>query len=119
MIGKILSGRYRIDALIGKGGMAIVYLATDLRTKRQVAVKVLREEYLQNEEFLQRFDREAMVCAKTSHPNIVNLLDIGEEEDRTRYLVMEYVKGRTLKEIIVEKGRLDSTQAVEMTLQIL
>ena len=119
MIGKILSGRYRIDALIGKGGMAIVYLATDLRTKRQVAVKVLREEYLQNEEFLQRFDREAMVCAKTSHPNIVNLLDIGEEEDKTRYLVMEYVKGRTLKEIIVEKGRLDSTQAVEMTLQIL
>lgn len=119
MIGKVLSGRYRIDALIGKGGMAIVYLATDLRTKRQVAVKVLREEYLQNEEFLQRFDREAMVCAKTSHPNIVNLLDIGEEEDKTRYLVMEYVKGRTLKEIIVERGHLDSTQAVEMTLQIL
>ena len=52
---------------------------------------------------MQRFDREAMVCAKTCHPNIVNLLDIGEEEDRTRYLVMEYVKGRTLKEIIVER----------------
>lgn len=119
MIGTVLSGRYRIDELIGKGGMAIVYRATDLRTRRMVAVKVLREEYLQNEEFLQRFDREAMVCAKTSHANIVNLLDIGEEEDKTRYLVMEYVKGRTLKEIIVSQGCMDAQQAVQMTLQIL
>lgn len=119
MIGTVLSGRYQIDELIGKGGMAIVYRATDLRTRRVVAVKVLREEYLQNEEFLQRFDREAMVCAKTSHPNIVNLLDIGEEENKNRYLVMEFVKGRTLKEMIVAQGRMDAQQAVQMTLQIL
>lgn len=119
MIGCVLAGRYRIDSLIGKGGMAIVYRAEDLRTHRVVAVKVLREEYSSDEEFLRRFDREAEVYAKTSsHPNIVNMLDLGSDGD-THFLVMEYVSGKTLKELIKEHGKLRPEWAVHLTLQIL
>lgn len=119
MIGCVLAGRYRIDSLIGKGGMAIVYRAEDLRTHRIVAIKVLREEYSADEEFLRRFDREAEVYAKTSsHPNIVNMLDLGADGN-VHYLVMEYVSGKTLKEIIKEHGKLRPELAVHLTLQIL
>lgn len=119
MIGRVLAGRYRIESLIGKGGMAIVYRAEDLRTHRIVAVKVLREEYSADEEFLRRFDREAQVYAKTSsHPNIVSMLDLGAD-GRVHFLVMEYVNGKTLKEIIREYGKLRPDWAVHLTLQIL
>ncbi len=118
MIGKTLAKRYHIDALIGSGGMAVVYRARDLRTQNTVAVKVLRAEYSKDQEFLRRFDREAMACAKVQHPNIVNLIDIGEEDD-VRYLVMEYVEGSTLKELIQERGRLPLSEAVRIALQSL
>ncbi len=118
MIGKILSKRYRIEALIGSGGMAVVYRALDLRTNRTVAVKALRAEYSRDQDFLRRFDREAMACAKVQHPNIVNLLDIGEDGD-TRYLVMEYVQGQTLKEVIQERGKLPQEEALRITQQAL
>lgn len=118
MIGKTLAHRYRIDALIGSGGMAVVYRATDMRTKRVVAIKQLKEQYSQNTEFLERFDREAMASAKVRHPNIVSLLDIGEEEGQ-RYLVIEYVKGMTLKDLIRERGRLTPDEAIKITLYIL
>ncbi len=118
MIGKTLGKRYRIEALIGSGGMAVVYRAFDLRARRAVAVKVLREEFSKDHEFLRRFDREAMAAAKTQHHNIVNLLDIGEEGD-TRYLVMEYVQGSTLKELIQERGKLHPEEAVRIALAIL
>lgn len=118
MIGRVLGNRYRVDDLIGRGGMAIVYRAYDKRTRKTVAIKVLREEYMENEEFLKRFDREAMVCAKTSHTNIVNLLDLGEEEG-ARYLVMEFVNGRTLKDIIAQEGHIAPERAVSFTIQML
>jgi len=118
VIGKTLARRYHIEALIGSGGMAVVYRAQDLRTQRTVAVKALREEYSNDREFLRRFDREAMACAKVQHPNIVGLIDIGEE-DNIRYLVMEYVQGSTLKDIIQERGQIPPEEAVRIALQAL
>ncbi|NLB91034.1 MAG: serine/threonine protein kinase, partial [Clostridiales bacterium] len=118
MSNRILSQRYRIIHLIGKGGMANVYLAEDLRTGHQVAVKILRPEFNQDEEFLQRFNREAQAASKVSHHNIVNLLDVGMENNM-RYLVMEYVKGTNLKELIKAKGKLPVEIAVQITIRIL
>jgi len=118
MIGKTFARRYEIQEMIGSGGMAVVYRAHDRRTQRPVAVKVLREEYNNDQEFLRRFDREAIACAKVHHPNIVNLIDIGEEGD-TRYLVMEYVEGSTLKEMIKEQGQIPPDRAALIALQAL
>ena len=92
MIGRVLSGRYEIQAVVGTGGMAVVYRAWDKVKKRTVAIKVLRPEYEQDEEFVRRFSREAEAAAKMSHENIVNLLDVGKDNDM-RYIVMEYVPG--------------------------
>ena len=105
MIGRTFAQRYQLEEFIGKGGMALVFRATDLRTEHAVAVKVLRPEFSQDAEFLERFQREALAASKMSHHNIVNLLDVGEEEGM-RYLVIEYVRGRTLKDIIEENVRL-------------
>ena len=118
MIGRVFAQRYRLEEFIGKGGMALVFRATDLRTEHDVAVKVLRPEYNNDEEFLERFHREALAASKMSHHNIVNLLDVGEE-DGFRYLVMEYMRGRTLKEIITEKGRLPEPVAAQIAIRIL
>ncbi|MBQ7455851.1 MAG: Stk1 family PASTA domain-containing Ser/Thr kinase [Clostridia bacterium] len=118
MIGRIFAQRYRLDEFIGKGGMALVFRACDLRTGHDVAVKVLRPEFSKDEEFLERFEREALAASKMSHHNIVNLLDVGEEEG-LRYLVIEYVRGRTLKEIILEKGRLPEKVAAQIAIRIL
>lgn len=118
MIGKTLLKRYYIESLIGSGGMAVVYKAQDLRAHRTVAVKVLREEFNKDQEFLRRFDREAMACAKVQHPHIVNLLDIGEDGD-TRFLVMEYVEGSTLKDLIHEYGKIPAREALRLVLQAL
>lgn len=118
MIGKILDSRYELVEFIGKGGMALVYRALDQRTGHSVAVKILRPEFAGDEEFLERFDREAQTASKMSHHNIVNLLDIGQEGE-LRYLVMEYVNGRTLKEVIVQKGALPPTVAAQISIRIL
>ena len=118
MTSRILSGRYRIVRLVGKGGMANVYLAIDLKTNHQVAIKVLRPEFNQDEEFLKRFEREAQAASQVSHHNIVNLLDVGTE-DTIRYLVMEYVEGTNLKELIKEKGKIPPAIAVQITIRIL
>lgn len=118
MIGKVFDGRYELVEFIGKGGMALVYRALDQRTGHNVAVKILRPEFAQDEEFLERFDREAQTASKMSHHNIVNLLDIGQEGD-LRYLVMEYVNGRTLKEVIQQKGALPPTVAAQICIRIL
>ena len=118
MIGKIFDSRYELVEFIGKGGMALVYRAIDQRTGHNVAVKILRPEYAQDEEFLERFDREAQTASKMSHHNIVNLLDIGQEGE-LRYLVMEYLNGRTLKEVIQQKGALPPTVAAQICIRIL
>ena len=118
MIGKVLDNRYELLELIGKGGMAVVYRALDRRTGRSVAVKILRPEYNQDEEFSSRFKREAEAASKMSHSNIVNLLDVGQD-DNIRYLVMEYVRGRTLKEVIQKKGALSPSVSAQIAIRIL
>ena len=115
---KILADRYRLVEQIGMGGMAIVYRAIDMRTGHNVAVKVLRPEFNQDAEFVGRFQREAEAASKMTHHNIVNLLDVGMDGEN-RYLVMEYVQGKTLKELIQEKGRLNPQVAAQVTIRIL
>ena len=115
---KILADRYRLVEQIGVGGMAIVYRAIDQRTGHNVAVKVLRPEFNQDVEFVSRFQREAEAASKMTHHNIVNLLDVGMDGEN-RYLVMEYVQGKTLKELIKEKGRLSPAVAAQITISIL
>lgn len=118
MIGKMLDNRYELVEFIGKGGMALVYRALDHRTGHDVAVKILRPEFNQDQEFLSRFDREATTASKMSHHNIVNLLDVGVEGD-IHFLVMEYVRGRTLKEVIRQKGALPPAVAAQIGIRIL
>lgn len=118
LIGKIISRRFRVEDIIGRGGMAIVYRAFDLKTHQTVAIKVLREEYAEDPEYKERFRREGEVCRKLSHPNVVNLIDAGEVGD-VSYLAMEYVDGQTLKELITQTGGIAQEDAVRFTLQIL
>ena len=115
---KILADRYRLTEQIGMGGMAIVYRAVDLRTGHNVAVKVLRPEFNEDSEFISRFQREAEAASKMTHHNIVNLLDVGMDGEN-RYLVMEYVQGKTLKEVIQERGKLSAPLACQIAIRIL
>ncbi len=115
---KILADRYRLTEQIGMGGMAIVYKAVDMRTGHNVAVKVLRPEFNEDAEFVGRFQREAEAASKMTHHNIVNLLDVGMDGEN-RYLVMEYVQGKTLKEVIQERGRLSAPLACQIAIRIL
>ena len=115
---KILANRYRLTEQIGMGGMASVYRAVDLRTGHNVAVKVLRPEYNEDSEFIGRFQREAEAASKMTHHNIVNLLDVGMDGEN-RYLVMEYVQGKTLKSVIQERGKLNPALAGQIAIRIL
>ncbi len=117
MIGKVLGNRYKLCERLGGGGMAVVYKAEDTLLHRWVAVKVLRSQYSHDEDFVKRFQREAMAVASLSHPHIVNIYDVGQEED-LHYLVMEYVKGCTLKEIIRREGALRIFRALNFAQQI-
>ena len=94
MIGKLLGGRYEIIEKIGGGGMALVYKARCRLLDRYVAIKVLREEFTSDEEFIRKFRRESQAAAKLSHPNIVSIYDVGVEGD-IYYIVMEYIKGKS------------------------
>ena len=105
-------------SLAGIGGMANVYKATDVSNGRIVAVKILRDEYVQNGELLRRFKNESKAVALLSHPNIVRVYDVSFA-DRVQYIVMEYIDGITLKEYIEHKGVLDWKEAVYFTVQIL
>ena len=115
--GRLLNERYRVKQTIGGGGMANVYLARDIILDRDVAVKVLRLEYANDEEFIARFHREAHSAASLSHPNIVNIYDVGEE-DGIYYMVMEYVDGMTLKKYIQTYGSVEEVEALEIMKQI-
>ncbi len=117
-VGKRLDARYDIKDVIGVGGMAIVYKAYDNIDDRTVAVKVLKEEYLANEDFRRRFKNESKAIAVMSHPNIVKVYDVSFG-DRLQYIVMEYVEGITLKEYIEKKGVVDWNEALYFVLQIL
>lgn len=113
----ILGNRYEIIRKIGDGGMAFVYEAKDRLLNRIVAVKVLRPEFVDDEEFLAKFKREAEAVANISHPNIVNVYDVGCD-GKVNYIVMEYVDGQNLKEIIKNEGTLDEYTALDITKQI-
>ena len=110
-IGKKLDGRYEITELIGIGGMADVYKAVDIMEDRTVAVKILKNEFSENEEFLRRFRNESKAIAVLSHPNIVKIYDVGFS-DEIQYIVMEYIDGITLKEFIEQQGVLRWRDAV-------
>lgn len=116
--GKRLDGRYEMREIIGVGGMAVVYKAYDNIDDRIVAVKVLKDEFLANEEFRRRFKNESKAIAVLSHPNIVKVFDVSYG-DRLQYIVMEYVEGITLKEYIQQQGVINSKEAVFFVMQIL
>ncbi len=116
--GKRLDARYEIQEVIGVGGMAVVYKAYDSIDDRIVAVKILKEEYLANEEFRRRFKNESKAIAVLSHPNIVKVYNVSYG-DRLQYIVMEYVEGITLKEYIEQQGKLGIKETVHFTMQIL
>ncbi len=118
LIGTLFDGRYRVIRRLGSGGMANVYLAEDEELGRRVAIKVLDEKHAMDEQFIERFRREAKNAASLSHPNIVSIYDRGEAEG-TYYIAMEYIEGRTLKELIVARGPLPVDQAVAYARQIL
>ncbi len=121
MIGKILGGRYEIIEQIGGGGMALVYKARCQLLDRFVAIKVLKDEFVNDEEFVRKFRRESQAAASLSHPNIVNIYDVGVENDENNqiyYIVMEYIKGKTLKEVIKEKGKLSIENSIDYSYQI-
>lgn len=115
--GKLIGGRYEIISLVGSGGMADVYNAVDNRLSRQVAIKVLKEEYSSDKNFVMKFRAEAQSAAGLSHPNIVNVYDVGEDEG-LHYIVMELVEGITLKKFIERKGKLELKEAVGIAIQI-
>ncbi len=117
MIGTILGDRYELLDIIGEGGMSIVYKARCKILDRIVAVKILKDEYSNNEDFIKNFKTEALAAAQLSHPNIVNIFDVGNQEN-IYYIVMEYVEGRTLKEIICEKAPLPIEEAVNIAIMI-
>ena len=113
----VLGNRYEILRKIGDGGMAFVYQARDKLLNRIVAVKVLRPEFVDDQEFLVKFKKEAEAVASLSHPNIVNVYDVGED-GKVHYIVMEYVDGQNLKEIIQDEGRLEEYTALDIAKQI-
>ncbi|MDY2732380.1 MAG: protein kinase, partial [Erysipelotrichaceae bacterium] len=100
---KVIAGRYELVKCIGHGGMADVYLALDLILDRQVAIKILKPDSNADKVALERFAREAQASTQLSHPNIVDIYDVGDD-DNIHYIVMEYVKGHTLKQLIKKRG---------------
>lgn len=113
----IVAKRYKIKAVIGQGGMADVYLAFDQILNREVAIKVLRDKLAEDPVTLVRFQREASAASKLSHPNVVDIYDVGESEGY-HYIVMEYVRGRTLKQLISQRGALDYHEAIGIMHQL-
>ena len=119
LIGKVIGNRYEIITEVGDGGMATVYKAKDNILNRLVAIKILKDEFTTDQEFVKRFNTEAQSAARLTHPNIVSVFDVGyEEEYNIYYIVMELIKGKTLKEIIVHDGALSWKWAVNIAMQI-
>ncbi len=117
MVGETIGGRYELEELVGHGGMSSVYKAHDSLLERNVALKVLHQQYNDDEEFVERFKREARSVAQLQHPNIVTVIDRGEEEGR-QYIVFEFIDGENLKEHVVRKGRLDVREALGVGIEV-
>ncbi|MBI3159519.1 MAG: serine/threonine protein kinase [Chloroflexi bacterium] len=112
----LLNSRYRIDDVLGKGGMAVVYRGRDLMLERDVAIKVLREDYSADPNFRERFREEAKAAANLSHPNIVTVYDFGFDDNRL-YIVMEFIQGKDLNTIVSERGRLRVDEGIHLAIQ--
>ena len=116
-MGELIAGRYELEELVGTGGMSSVYRAHDRLLERDVALKVLHEQFTADTDYVERFRREARSVAQLSHPNIVTVIDRGEQDDR-QYIVFEYVAGENLKSLVEREGPLPEDEAVRLTLQI-
>src|ERR671920_1176148 len=120
-IGEVLDGKYRLEKLLGQGGMGAVYLATHLGTDRAVALKLIAPKFMRNEEFVERFQREARAAGRLRHPNVVDVTDFGFADshgERVAYLVMEYLDGCTLADVLAEERRLPLDWVVEILEQV-
>jgi serine/threonine protein kinase len=120
-IGEVLDGKYRLESLLGQGGMGAVYLATHLGTDRAVALKLIAPQFMRNEEFVERFQREARAAGRLRHPNVVDVTDFGFAEsggERVAYLVMEYLDGCTLADVLAEEKRLPLDWVAEIIEQV-
>jgi serine/threonine protein kinase len=117
VVGETVAERYELEELVGHGGMSSVYRAHDSLLERYVALKVLHEQYSEDEDFVERFKREARLVAQLQHPNIVTVIDRGEQEGR-QYIVFEYIEGENLKELVVRKGRLEVREALEIAIEV-
>ena len=117
MVGEIVAERYELEELVGHGGMSSVYRAHDSLLERYVALKVLHEQYNEDDDFVERFKREARSVAQLQHPNIVTVIDRGEQGGR-QYIVFEYIDGENLKELVVRKGRLEVREALEIAIEV-
>lgn len=115
--GVILGERYEIISRIGYGGMADVYKAQDRKLNRLVAVKVMKAEFREDSSFVAKFQKEAQAAAKLSHPNVVNVYDVGEDRG-LQYIVMELIEGITLKNYIAKKGKLSVKEATSIAIQV-
>lgn len=115
--GKMISGRYEILKSIGEGGMANVYVGYDTILNRKVAIKILRGDLANDEKFVRRFQREALSASSLSHPNIVEMYDVGED-DGIYYIIMEYIEGKTLKQLIKKRGSITLSEAIDIMLQL-
>ena len=117
MVGELIADRYELEELVGTGGMASVYRARDRLLERNVAIKILHEHYSRDDDYVERFRREARAAAKLSHPNIVTVIDRGEADGR-QFIVFEYVDGQNLKQLIANRGRLPVRDALELGTEI-
>jgi tRNA A-37 threonylcarbamoyl transferase component Bud32 len=117
VVGETIADRYELEEVVGHGGMSTVYKAHDSLLERNVALKVLHQQYNEDEDFVERFKREARSVAQLQHPNIVTVIDRGEEDGR-QYIVFEFIDGENLKELVVRKGRLDLRDALEIAHKI-
>src|SRR2546421_11673681 len=117
-MGAVIDGRYRVLSRLGSGGMADVFLAQDQQLGRNVALKLLHRRFAEDPGFVERFRREAQAAAGLQHPNVVGVYDRGDFDD-TYYIAMEYLPGRSLKQLIRAEAPLDAVRAIDITLQIL
>src|SRR5918999_1700046 len=118
LVGQVLAGKYRIDDKIDEGGMGCVYRATHVLMEKVVAVKVLHPALAADDKIVQRFTREAKAASRISHPHAINVTDFGEAENGIVYLVMEYLRGRTLKDIVRSGGPMSLERTVEIVRQV-
>jgi eukaryotic-like serine/threonine-protein kinase len=117
VVGELIAGRYELEELVGSGGMSSVYRAHDRLLERSVALKILHEQYTRDEDYVERFRREARSVAQLAHPNIVTVIDRGEQDGR-QFIVFEYVDGENLKQLVDREGPLSAHETIELGLQV-